>query len=97
MTDLSAHPESAAPGQPAAADEMAALVRECWLTALAHEDFGADSDFFAVGGNSLLAAKVMADLSGRLGTRLPMRLLFAGPTVRALGRAVAEHRGAGRC
>ncbi len=78
-------------------EELTHMVRASWQRVLGHEDFGLDSDFFAVGGNSLLVAKIMADLSRQLSTRLPMRLFFAGASVRGIGQSIAEYRGAVQC
>jgi hypothetical protein len=72
-------------------DDLRLMVRAAWETVLEHEDFGPDSDFFAVGGNSFLVAKVMASLSSQMGARLPMRLFFATPTVRGVGQAITEY------
>ncbi|RDI51834.1 non-ribosomal peptide synthase/polyketide synthase, partial [Nocardia mexicana] len=49
---------------------------------------GADDDFFALGGNSLIATQVIARLGAAVGTRVPMRALFETPTVAALAAAV---------
>ncbi|WUH88877.1 phosphopantetheine-binding protein [Streptomyces sp. NBC_00433] len=73
--------------------DVASMVQDVWEEVLEHRDFGPDSDFFAVGGNSFLVAKAMAALSKRVGVRLPLRLFFAAPTVRGVGRAVAEQLG----
>ncbi len=47
---------------------------------------GRDADFLALGGNSLLAARLVARLRGELGTDLDIRDVFAKPTVEALAR-----------
>jgi hypothetical protein len=39
----------------------------------------------------VLTAQVTARLSAEFGTRLPLRLSFANPTVRGSGQAIAEH------
>ncbi|WP_280381699.1 non-ribosomal peptide synthetase, partial [Nocardia wallacei] len=49
---------------------------------------GADDDFFALGGNSLIATQVIARLGAAVGARVPMRTLFETPTVAALAAAV---------
>nr|WP_218007388.1 non-ribosomal peptide synthetase [Nocardia otitidiscaviarum] len=51
---------------------------------------GLDDDFFALGGNSLSAAKLSARLSTRLGAPVAMRTVFEHPTVAALAAAVAD-------
>ncbi|WP_245746058.1 amino acid adenylation domain-containing protein [Nocardia altamirensis] len=48
---------------------------------------GLADDFFALGGNSLLATRMAARLSASLGTHVPVSAVFAAPTVGAL----AEH------
>ena len=45
---------------------------------------GIDYDFFAIGGHSLLAAKLFSRLDEHFGRSLPLGVLFASPTVRAL-------------
>ncbi|MFQ6332182.1 AMP-binding protein, partial [Nocardia sp. CWNU-33] len=56
---------------------------------------GLDDDFFARGGNSLLATQVAARLGQALDTRVPVRLLFEAPTVAALAVRVEQQAGAG--
>uniref|UniRef100_UPI0024575180 non-ribosomal peptide synthetase n=1 Tax=Nocardia cyriacigeorgica TaxID=135487 RepID=UPI0024575180 len=56
---------------------------------------GLDDDFFAWGGNSLLATQVAARLGEALDTRVPVRLLFEASTVAALAVRVEQHAEAG--
>ncbi len=61
----------------------------------ADTQLGLDDDFFALGGNSLLATQVAARLGAALDTDFPVRLLFEAPTVEELARRLAESAGAG--
>ncbi|WP_369028795.1 phosphopantetheine-binding protein, partial [Nocardia farcinica] len=49
---------------------------------------GADDDFFALGGNSLVATQVVARLGAAVGSRIPVRALFETSTVSALAAAI---------
>ncbi|GAB0102601.1 hypothetical protein JMUB6875_15700 [Nocardia sp. JMUB6875] len=57
---------------------------------------GLDDDFFALGGNSLVATQVVARLGAALDSRVPVRLLFDAPTVAALAAALESATGTGR-
>jgi len=73
------------------ADTAREAVRQAWQQVLGHEDFGDEDDFFAVGGNSLLAAKVTAEISKRTsGVRFPLRAFFAAPTVNGYAAVVVQ-------
>ncbi|WP_067542877.1 non-ribosomal peptide synthetase [Nocardia crassostreae] len=51
---------------------------------------GLDSDFFALGGNSLMATRLAARLGSDIGVRIPVAAVFEAPTVGALAEWVAS-------
>nr|WP_253949727.1 non-ribosomal peptide synthetase [Nocardia terpenica] len=63
------------------------IVAEIFGAVLGVERVGADDDFFALGGNSLVATQVVARLGAAIGGRVPVRALFETPTVAALAAA----------
>ncbi|OZE92054.1 non-ribosomal peptide synthetase [Rhodococcoides fascians] len=71
-------------------------VAEAFSAVLGHDRVGADDDFFALGGNSLVATQVTARLGAALDTEVDLRALFEAPTVSALAARIASHVGTGR-
>ncbi|WP_336084315.1 non-ribosomal peptide synthase/polyketide synthase [Nocardia sp. SSK8] len=67
---------------PAAGTET--VVAEVFGEVLGVERVGADDDFFALGGNSLIATQVAARLGAALGVTVPLKTLFETSTVTAL-------------
>ncbi|GCE39566.1 Siderophore biosynthesis non-ribosomal peptide synthetase modules Bacillibactin synthetase component F [Rhodococcus wratislaviensis] len=62
---------------------------------LAVDHVGLDDDFFAMGGNSLIATQLAARLGAALDAHIPVRLLFEASTVEALAQRVASEVGGG--
>ncbi|WP_225730728.1 MULTISPECIES: non-ribosomal peptide synthetase [unclassified Nocardia] len=54
------------------------------------ERIGLDDNFFALGGNSLIATRVAARVGAALDIRVPVRTVFDVPTVAALVEAVRD-------
>ncbi|WP_194290085.1 non-ribosomal peptide synthetase [Nocardia macrotermitis] len=75
--------EFRAPGTPA--EEIVAGI---FAEVLGVEQVGAADDFFALGGNSLVATRAVARLSAALGTRVPVRALFDRPVVADLAAGI---------
>ncbi|WP_335743621.1 non-ribosomal peptide synthase/polyketide synthase [Rhodococcus oxybenzonivorans] len=66
--------------------DMEAAVAAAFGDVLGVERVGADASFFELGGNSLVATRVVARLSETLGRRVEIRTLFEAPTVAGLAR-----------
>ncbi|WP_405167324.1 amino acid adenylation domain-containing protein [Nocardia sp. NBC_01499] len=66
------------------------IVASVYAEVLGVERVGADDDFFALGGNSLLATQVAARIGAALDSRVPVRALFEASTVAGLAVKV-EH------
>src|SRR5690606_14109394 len=56
---------------------------------------GADDDFFALGGNSLIATQVAARVGQALDAQVPVRVLFEASTVAAVAARIQEQAGTG--
>lgn len=70
------------------ADELERVLCRVFAAALAVPVVHPDDDFFAIGGHSLLVARVTADFAARTGRTVPPRTLFATRTAAALARAL---------
>ncbi|MFE3541522.1 amino acid adenylation domain-containing protein [Nocardia sp. NPDC059177] len=77
---------------PATPDEE--VVAEVFARILELDRVGRDDDFFVLGGTSLSAIRVRAALADRLGTEVPLRLLFSYPLVSDLALAVRDESSA---
>ncbi|MGW4393648.1 amino acid adenylation domain-containing protein [Amycolatopsis nivea] len=75
----------ARPGETASADD---LVTAIWTRVLGHDEFEPDDDFFDVGGDSLLATWVVAELSQALDRPLDLSLFLEYSTVEDLAVAL---------
>ncbi len=67
---------------PATVTEQA--VADVWAALLGVERVGATADFFALGGNSLTATQLVAQVRSALGATVTLPEFFAEPTVRAM-------------
>jgi thioesterase domain-containing protein len=65
------------------------IILAMWREILAQPGLGPDDDFFAAGGHSLLAVRMLARLERDLGVRLPARVLFEASTPRRFAALVA--------
>ncbi|MFD4355425.1 amino acid adenylation domain-containing protein [Nocardia sp. NPDC058518] len=71
---------------PVTATERA--VADTFAELLGVPKIGLDDNFFALGGNSLIATRIAARLGAALDARIPVRMVFDAPTVAELATAV---------
>jgi amino acid adenylation domain-containing protein len=66
---------------------------EIWADVLDLDEVGIHDDFFDLGGDSLRAAELLAEVETRFGRRLPDTVLLQAPTVEQLARIVSQDDG----
>jgi acyl-coenzyme A synthetase/AMP-(fatty) acid ligase/acyl carrier protein len=76
----------------AAATETQARIARVWADVLALDDVGINDPFLELGGDSLLAARVLARMQKIFGIELPLRVLFDTPTVAGLAVEIDQRR-----
>ncbi len=74
---------------------------EIWTEVLGISELGVNDNFFDLGGNSLMAAQVLARLQKVMDSAVPMRTFFESPTLAGLAQAFVQlqaekKNGAGR-
>ncbi|MDI9916925.1 non-ribosomal peptide synthetase [Rhodococcus sp. IEGM 1379] len=71
------------------------VVASAFVGVLGVDRVGLDDDFFALGGNSLIATRVVMRIAEELDTAVPVRLLFEASTVHELAARLETHVGEG--
>jgi amino acid adenylation domain-containing protein len=78
---LGRDPKSAQVGPRNATEEA---LKSIWSEVLSISEIGIHDDFFALGGHSLIATRLVARIRDGLGHELPLRAVFAHPTIAEL-------------
>ncbi|BFU45401.1 non-ribosomal peptide synthetase [Krasilnikovia sp. MM14-A1004] len=92
--DHAALPDPAAADVPAGAGddapvgEVARVIAEVWAEVLGRDRVGADDDFFALGGHSLVALRAVARLKRTFGVAITTRDVYRHPRLSELARHV---------
>jgi acyl carrier protein len=72
---------------------IADSVRTIWCRELQRDDILADDDFFALGGQSVIMARIQGAFIDELGVEVPIDQMFLNPTVASIS-AYIESLGA---
>lgn len=77
-------------------DDAERTVADVWEQLLGVIPVGAEDDFFALGGHSMLAVQATSELESRTGVRVPLAAMFQRPTVEHIARLLGDPTGAAR-
>jgi amino acid adenylation domain-containing protein len=73
--------------------ELEARLAALWSEVLGVERVGVHDDFFDLGGQSILATRLVARVRDELGCELPVAELLTGPTIEQMARSVMGEKG----
>jgi amino acid adenylation domain-containing protein/non-ribosomal peptide synthase protein (TIGR01720 family) len=94
-TDYNALPEPELDGKadsqrPIGGNPIEEILIGIWREVLGNQDIGPNTNFFDVGGHSLLALQVISRVRRTLGTELTVRVIFERPTLCLLAAHVSD-------
>ena len=73
-----------------ARDSLELQLIDVWQQVLSIQGIGVDDDFFELGGDSILGARLFAEIGKRLGKRLPLATLFQASTIAGLANLLRQ-------
>ena len=74
-------------------DEVQSELVELWEAAFAIQPIGVDQNFFELGGDSLLAARLFPQMEKAFRMDLPLAMLLGAPTIRQLAEIISRRNG----
>ena len=70
------------------ANDVERIVLDIWKKGLKRELISVDTDFFELGGNSLIAVSVINKINTTLSCDLPLQIVFSSPTIQKLAQVI---------
>lgn len=70
-------------------DDLQQSVTDTWVAHLNTSPIGIDDEFFEIGGHSLVAVAIIAELQARFGVEVSPRAFYSNPTPRGMATAIA--------
>src|SRR6185369_4745089 len=71
-------------------DVLELQLSQIWKEVLRREQIGLRDNFFELGGHSLLAVQLIDKVERHIGQKIPLSILFQGPTVEQLAAALRQ-------
>ena len=71
-------------------DQIEERLTALWTNVLQLKSIGVRDNFFELGGNSLLAARLFAQIANSFGKHLPLATLFLSPTIEQLANCLRD-------
>ncbi|SET96733.1 non-ribosomal peptide synthetase [Hymenobacter actinosclerus] len=90
LPDAEAHRLHSEQARVAPATETEAQLLSMWQEILNLQHLGTTDNFFEIGGHSLKATQLVAQIHRAFNVRLPLRTIFLRPTIQQLATALAE-------
>ncbi|MEH6453179.1 MAG: DUF726 domain-containing protein [Psychromonas sp.] len=72
-------------------NDVERVVLDIWKKGLNRDSISVNTDFFELGGNSLLAVSVINKINTTLSCDLPLQIIFSSPTIQKLAQAVNQN------
>lgn len=73
-------------------DALEAQLVKIWAAVLGHQEVSVKSNFFEIGGHSLLVVRVIAQIEKILGHSIPMTAFFQAPTAEQLADVIRKNQ-----
>jgi acyl carrier protein len=73
-------------------NEIEQTLLKMWQELLGKEKISIKDNFFAIGGHSLKATKLVSQISKEFGVKLPLPVLFSNPTIEHLASEIEKTR-----
>jgi amino acid adenylation domain-containing protein len=87
-------PSPLAPRYVAPRDSTERSLAKLWSDLLKLAEVGIQDDFFALGGHSLIATRLVSQIRREFGVEVSLRAIFENPTIERLAVKIAEQRAA---
>jgi len=71
-------------------DDLEMILVRIWERVLGVPNISVDDNYFDLGGHSVLAVRLLAEIEKVVGREIPLTSLFRGPTVAALAKLLTE-------
>ena len=71
-------------------DEFENQLLQIWENVFEFSPIGVEDNFFEIGGHSLMAEQIFAQIEEQFGSRWPLATLFQAPTIALLGKYIRD-------